>query len=124
MTRIKSDWVRPDFSTNYQENFKNFGLLVLRLGVASMMLFGHGFNKMVNFSEIVINFPDPIGFGAATALMLTILAEVICSIAIAFGLATRLATIPLIITMLMAALVIHGDDPWSKKELGMIYLMP
>lgn len=124
MTRIRSDWVRPDFSKNYQKNYKNLGLLFLRISIASMMLFGHGFNKLVNFSDIVPNFPDPIGFGAATALGLTIFAEVFCSLAIGFGIATRISTIPLIITMLVGVFVIHGGDPWSKKEMAVLYLVP
>jgi uncharacterized membrane protein YphA (DoxX/SURF4 family) len=37
------------------------------------------------------------------------------------GLATRLAAFPLLFTMLTAAFFIHGDDPWAKKELAVLY---
>ena len=124
MTRISSDWERPDFSTDYQEFYKNLGLLILRIGVASMILFGHGFDKLVNFSVIAADFPDPLGFGSVTSLALTIFAEVFCSLAIAFGFAIRLSVLPLIITMLTAAFAVHGDDPWSRKELAILYIVP
>jgi putative oxidoreductase len=26
--------------------------------------------------------------------------------------------------MLVAAFVVHGDDPWSKKELALLYAIP
>ena len=28
------------------------------------------------------------------------------------------------VTMLVAALIIHGDDPWAKKELALLYFFP
>jgi putative oxidoreductase len=34
-----------------------------------------------------------------------------------------LATIPLIITMSVAAFVAHGADPFGKKELALLYLV-
>ena len=40
------------------------------------------------------------------------------------GLFTRQAVIPLIITMLVAIFVIHGDDPFKDKEMAILYLIP
>ena len=37
------------------------------------------------------------------------------------GFKTRLATIPLMITMLVAAFYIHGADPFGKKQLSLIF---
>jgi putative oxidoreductase len=37
------------------------------------------------------------------------------------GYKTRYALIPLIITMLVAGLITHLDDPWGKKELAVLY---
>lgn len=123
MAHIKSNWVQPDFNKDFQSIYKNIGLLILRGGIASMMLFGHGFEKLVNFTEIATHFPDPLGVGPAVSLALAIFAEFFCSLAIAFGLLTRVAVIPLIATMLISAFAIHGDDPWQNKELAMIYLV-
>lgn len=57
-------------------------------------------------------------------MALVVFAEMFCSLAIILGFAVRLAAIPLIITMLVAAFIIHGDDPWQKKEFALLYLTP
>ena len=53
---------------------------------------------------------------------MAIFAEVLCSIFVILGLGTRIAVIPLIITMLVAVLLVHANDPFGKKELGLMYL--
>jgi putative oxidoreductase len=45
-----------------------------------------------------------------------------CSILLIFGAATRFAIIPLLITMLVAALIVHSADPFHVKEMALIYL--
>lgn len=87
------------------------------------MMFAHGADKLVNFGDTVTQFPDPLGLGATASLVLVVFAEFFCSIAIGFGFLTRLASIPPIITMLIAALVIHAPDPWPRKELAVAYLL-
>lgn len=99
----------------------DIGLLLLRLGVGSFMLFGHGWGKLASFSEKADTWADPIGLGPTLSLTLAIFAEFFCSLAIILGLATRAAAVPLLITMLVAALVVHADDPWSKKEFALLY---
>ncbi|MGD8605493.1 MAG: DoxX family protein [Candidatus Zixiibacteriota bacterium] len=100
-----------------------WGLLVLRVGIGSFMLFGHGWAKLSNFADYATKFADPYGFGATASLVLAIFAEFFCSIAIVFGFLTRLATIPLIITMATAAFIIHGADPFGRQELALMYLV-
>jgi len=100
------------------------GLLILRVSLGCMMLFGHGMGKLLNFSEYAEKFPDPIGLGVTVSLILAIFAEFFCSILVILGFATRLAVIPLMITMAVAVLVIHGDDPWQRKEFALLYLVP
>lgn len=102
-------------------NLQSLGLLVLRVSVAAMMM-THGVNKLQNFSAMSGEFPDPIGLGSTVALGLVVFAEFFCSILLALGLATRLATIPLIVTMLVAILVAHKADPFSGKEMACLYL--
>ncbi len=106
------------------EQLTSLGLLLLRVSAGSMMLFAHGLGKLQSFSEKSAMFPDPLGVGSPLSMGLAIGAEVFCSAAIIFGFATRLASIPLIITMLVAALVVHGDDPWAKKEFALMHLLP
>jgi len=98
------------------------GLLVLRIGVGAMMALSHGWVKLINYGTRSANFADPFGISGPLSLGLVVFAEFFCSIALAIGLLTRGAVIPLIITMLVAALVIHSDDPFGKKELALLFL--
>jgi len=108
-------------STANQQTFLDITALVLRLLVACLML-THGLPKL---SKLMaggeIKFPDPIGVGSAFSLGLAVFAEVICSILIGIGLFTRWATLPLIITMLVAVLIVHAEDPIAKKEEALLY---
>jgi len=109
--------------TGTKENYIDLLSLVLRVSVAAFML-THGIGKLnLLFSGNEIQFPDPIGLGATFALSLTVFAEVLCSILIGLGLLTRFASIPLIMTMLVATFVIHGADPFAKKEFALLYLL-
>ncbi|MCB0393938.1 MAG: DoxX family protein [Bdellovibrionales bacterium] len=101
----------------------DLGLLVLRLGFGGTMLFSHGIPKLLSFSEKMDQFPDPIGLGSPVSLALAIFAEALCSAAVALGLWTRFACIPLIVTMSVAAFQIHAADPFQKKELALMYLI-
>ncbi|MBL7664850.1 MAG: DoxX family protein [Bacteriovoracaceae bacterium] len=103
---------------------RDIGLLILRAATGLMMLVGHGWSKLVNFGQIAPSFPNPFGIGGSATLAFVIFAEVFCAIAVIAGIFTRYAVIPLIITMLGAALVIHGVDPWSKKEMSLLFLVP
>lgn len=102
----------------------SIGLLVLRIWVGATMALAHGLPKLQNFSVYVEKFADPFGFGAGFTLLVAVFAEFFCMILLILGLATRLATIAPIVTMATAILIIHAQDPWSKQEFGMLYLIP
>jgi len=124
MVKFNINWGNPDQNQEKQEKLKDIGLLFLRIGISSLMLFGHGFEKLVNFSDKASSFADPFGFGPAFSLALAVFAEFFCSVAVMFGFFTRYAVIPLIITMLVAIFIIHLDDPWKKQEFATLYLIP
>lgn len=98
----------------------NLSQLILRLAAGGMML-THGYPKFLKLVNGDFAFADPIGLGVEVSLVLIVLAEFVCSILIVLGLYTRLATIPLIFTMLVAVIVVHGSDPFSRQELGLMY---
>lgn len=102
----------------------DLALLLLRAMTAAFMFFGHGMAKFNNFSALQLTFPDPLGLGHTPSLVLATFAEVICSALLFVGLATRVACVPLIITMLVAAGWVHAEDPWQKKELALLYVVP
>ena len=56
------------------------------------------------------------------SLALTVFAEFFCSILIIIGFGTRLATIPLIVTMIVAVFIQHASDPFQRMELGLMFL--
>lgn len=99
------------------------GLLLLRLGAGSMLLLGHGLPKIHRLLEGG-GFADPIGLGQTASLVLATFAEAACSVLVMAGVLTRASAVPVVFTMLVAALVVHADDPWTKKELAMIYCLP
>ncbi len=111
-------------SPGSHDQLSSIGLLILRLFTGGCMLLAHGWGKLTGFGDLSSKFPDPIGLGSTPSLALAVFAEVFCAIAIMLGLFTRAAAIPLLITMLVAAFVIHGDDPFQKKEFALLYAAP
>lgn len=111
------------FQTGTREEYLNILVLLLRISMAAFMI-THGWPKL---SQLLaggeIQFGDPIGLGPSLSLILAVFAEFFCSILIGIGLGTRLATIPLMFTMLMAAFVSHGADPFRQKEMALLYLL-
>lgn len=97
-----------------------YGLFILRV-VSGLLMLSHGIPKLMEFSDKMQTFPDPIGLGSPVALSLTVFSEVICALFLVLGIKTRWVAIPLLITMLVASLVIHAADPLGKKELALLY---
>lgn len=100
----------------------DLSLLLIRLAAGGFM-FSHGWGKLVKLVNGNFEFGDPIGLGVEVSLALTVFAEILCAFFILVGLFTRLASIPLIITMLVAVFVVHLDHDFGKKELGLFYLI-
>lgn len=110
-------------SLNNTSNATDFALLIARLGIAALML-THGIPKlMMLLSGASVQFPSVLGMSAEFTLWFAIFAEVVCSVFLLAGFATRLAVFPLIITMLVAAFLIHGADPLNVKEPALLYLL-
>ncbi|MDO8896504.1 MAG: DoxX family protein, partial [Bacteroidales bacterium] len=90
----------------------------------SVFMITHGWPKLMRyFSEDSIRFADPLGVGVIQSLLLAVFSEVVCSLFIILGLGTWAASIPLIITMAVAAFVVHADDPFARKEMALLYLL-
>mgnify|MGYP000524493393 CR=1 FL=1 len=100
----------------------HIGLLLLRLGFSGLML-THGIPKIERLFNSPVEFPDPLGIGALWSLLLTLLGEVVAPILIIIGLKSRYASIVALITMLVAAFVVHADDPFGQKEKALLYAL-
>jgi len=112
----------------YLFNIRPYGsdlaLALLRVASGGMMAYSHGWPKAQKVLGGDFGFGDPIGIGEFPSLLLAIFAELVCGILVSLGLFTRFALVPLIITMAVAVFIVHADDPFSKKEFGLLYLVP
>lgn len=100
----------------------HLGMLLLRLGIGVGML-THGYGKFIRVFQGNFKFGDPIGIGSTPSLILTAFGEFIAPIFIIIGWKTRLFSIFPAITMLVAFLIAHDGDPFSRKEKALMYLI-
>lgn len=106
----------------FPDRFHHIGLLILRVSLGLCMIYGHGWGKFTRlFGTDEIKFADPFGLGPVASLAMAAFAEVICSILVITGFYTRLATIPLMITMITAFFVSHLDDPFGQQEKVILF---
>lgn len=99
----------------------NLSMLVLRLAIGLMMAFGHGLGKVPPSEGFIqgvgnMGFPMPVIFAWAAGL-----SELVGALLIAVGLFTRPAALFLLTTMAVAVFVVHGADPFAKKEMALLY---
>lgn len=100
-------------------------LLLLRLCFGGLMALNHGWPKFQKLLDgAPYKFADPIGIGAQWSLILAVGAELFCALLLVLGLFTRLASIPLIITMFVAAFVVHWEDGFGEMEHALLFLIP
>lgn len=100
----------------------DLGLLATRLLFGFAMVFQHGLGNLMGFSEYADKYPDPIGLGSKTSMVLMIFAEFFCAIAVSLGFLTKLALIPLIFGLSIAFFVYHAGQTFEQKELAYLYL--
>lgn len=114
--------MKKTYSTNLNLPQVDIGLLIFRLGISALML-THGIPKLIRFfGSEEIAFADPLGLGEVVTFTFAVFAEFVCSLLIILGLGTRLAVLPLIATMAVAALIIHVPDGFGRQELPLLYL--
>ncbi|WP_317930968.1 DoxX family protein [Halioxenophilus sp. WMMB6] len=99
-------------SVNLLEHAGGLPLLLLRLYLAPIMMQA-GWNKFAAFDATVSWFGD--GLGLPLPWLMALLAagtELVGGALLIVGLATRLVSIPLMITMLVAIFTVHWDNGW------------
>lgn len=108
-------------STKYSAGAFNGAMLLLRLGLGILMM-NHGYQKLIHFSEYQAKFMNFLGIGSTMSLALVVFAEFFCALFIILGLFTRLAAIPLIITMAVALFKAHNSEFFGDGEIAALYL--
>ncbi len=110
------------YKTNLNLLNVDIGLLIFRIAISGLML-THGFPKLLTlFGPDEIKFADPLGLGETVSFTLTVFAEFICSAFIIFGFLTRFSAIPIVITMAVAAFIVHVPDGFGKQELPLLFM--
>ena len=105
--------------------------LLLRVGFGLYMILGHGLSKFqMLIGDGEIKFPSVLGLSPTISLTLAVLTEFLACILIIIGYKTRIAALTITLTMLIAAFLIHGQDPWfmygaegGSKEPALIYAL-
>jgi putative oxidoreductase len=114
--------VSPLISTRYTTNAVDGALLLLRIGIAVLMI-PHGLQKLNGFDKMQHEFVSFIGLSPKLSLVLAMFAELGCSLLLLAGLFTRLATIPLIITMLTALFLAHQGALFGDGEKNGLFIL-
>lgn len=109
--------------------YHHLAALILRVIVGLMMIFGHGWGKLMKIIDGNFTFVDILGIPPQVSLILAALIEVVGSVLLIVGYRTRLMSALLLITMLTGLIVVHGSDPLfaahaqggSSKEMAILY---
>ena len=103
----------------------NCAILLLRIALGVQMLLGHGWGKLMSFSEKAATFPDPLGVGHSTSMALAIFGEVVCMALLVAGVFTRLAALGGAVTMAVAFFLVHGGKLRGdgNGEMAFLYLV-
>ena len=97
-------------------------LLIFRV-VVSASLMTQGYSKLIRLIEGNIWGRTHLFFNEEISLALVAFAEFICPIFVAIGFWTRFFTLPIIYTFLVIVFDVHFDDPFSKMEKGILFLV-
>ena len=108
-------------SAKYSAGAVNAAMLIARL-VLGILMMDHGYDKLIHFSEYSHQFINFLGMGKTLSLALVVFAEFFCSLFLILGLFTRLATIPLIITMCVVIFSINNGKVFMQHESPALYL--
>lgn len=99
------------------------GLLVLRVVAGLTMAIAHGWGKLPPSDGFVENVRG-LGFPAAGLFAWAAgLSEFVGGLLVAAGLMTRYAAFFMGSTMAVAFFIVHGDDPFGRKEKALVYLV-
>ena len=114
--------MRNLFNTRVTDTAFGIAMLVLRLAGGLAMMIEHGLFKLKNFAEFADNFANPFGLGPTMSLALVVFAEFFCAMFVVLGLMTRLACIPIIITMLVVIIDRNNGQLLGDSKLPTLFL--
>ncbi|HLF44846.1 MAG TPA: DoxX family protein [Chitinophagaceae bacterium] len=111
------------FSTRYADFSFNLAMLLLRAGFGLLLFYNYGLSKLMKFEVRKDSFSDPLNIGSTNSMMLTIFAETFCTLLLAIGLLSRLASLALVVFFIVILFVVQKDEPMKEKETALLFLM-
>jgi len=99
------------------------GLFFLRLAGSFMLMYVHGWPKVMNYAHELTVIEDPFGLGPHFSLWCALIAEEICPIFIVAGVATRLACLPIIGVLLVSMFIVHPAWTIAQGQFGWLLLI-
>ena len=100
----------------------DLGILLLRLVFGGLFIY-IGYGKIEHYDQYLPMFKNYTGLGIKMDYNLVIFAEFFCGILVTIGLWTRLAVIPIMITMIVVVFVDHKEDAFIVKQLPFLFLI-
>jgi putative oxidoreductase len=104
----------------------DLGLLLLRVATILPLFLKHGLEKILNFSQMAQQFPDPLHIGMLPTLVIAYISDVLCSVLVMLGVATRWAALFMFSNLLVAWSLRQGFMFWSRQnwhgEMTVVYL--
>lgn len=98
----------------------DFGIFLLRLVLGGLFTW-HGLDALMHYNLYLSMSKSTIGLPASLEFNLVVFSHFIGGILIVLGLFTRLAVIPIFITMTVAFTIAHKGQPFFQKELPFVY---
>lgn len=114
--------IRTRISNTQHTNATAVALLILRWVIA-VWIFSKGLPKVSMLFSGHVQFYSVWGMSSSLSLALTVFAQVFCSFLLMGGLFTRLAAMVLAINMLVAVIAVHLNDPFTKAEPALHFLL-
>lgn len=108
-------------SVAYRDWAFNLAMLVLRAGAGALII-PYGYDKLIHFAEKKNVFMNFMGIGSTLSLSLVIFAEFFCGMFVVLGLFTRLAVIPLVISMSVVVIKVGHGDIFGKTANAALFL--
>ena len=87
------------------------------------MFVKYGYMKFNNYDQILPMFGDIIGIGSKLSFNLVIFAELFCGFFVLVGFITRLSSIPIFITMVVAYFIAHAKDAFDVKQVAFLFMV-
>jgi len=94
----------------------DLGILLLRLVFGGLFIY-IGYGKIEHYNQYLPMFKDYTGLGVKTSYNLVIFAEFFC------GMLTRLAVIPILISMIVVVFIALKGQGFNDKHLPFLYLI-